>query len=273
MRYPAVAGRFYPAEPEALSREIEHCFTHDLGPGIPGDPSGDRRISAAVCPHAGYRASGMNAAHVYRSIAEDGLPEAYVIIGPDHYGVPFDTVMCGDEYLTPFGPCKVHTGIAEKLRQYIPDSLNAHRLEHSIEVQIPFIQYIDPDPHIVPIIMGDQTRRNADMLAGILRQACSDCDCVIIASSDLSHYIPKTKAKELDSLFLEKVAAKDVDGLYSAVVENRMSVCGYGPVAVAIMAAEPSEVKILSHTDSWDSIGYDENSVVGYGSAIMYGKK
>jgi len=157
MRYPAVAGRFYPLDRQELIEQIESCFSHKLGPGKIGRCKGERKIVGAVCPHAGYVCSGMNAAHVYKNIAEDGLPEAYVIIGPDHHGVPFDAVMCSDNYVTPLGECGVHNEIIGNLLEFVHDSPNAHRFEHSVEVQVPFIQYIDPKARIVPIIMMDQS--------------------------------------------------------------------------------------------------------------------
>ena len=270
MRYPAVAGRFYPIGKNELIESIESCFSSPLGPGFPGTCVNDRRISAAICPHAGYSASGSNAAHSFKAIAEDGLPEAYVVIGPDHYGVPFDVVMCSDDYLTPLGPCKVHKEIASKLRELIPDNANAHSREHSIEVEIPFLQYIDPDPRIVPIIMGNQDYRSAERLAECIKYACEGKDVVIIASSDLAHYVPKSVATELNGRVLDKIGKMDIRGMYSNISREHITVCGYGPIATAMMASDPSHVEVLKYSDSWDSLRYDADSVVGYGSAVMY---
>ncbi|MBO7351439.1 MAG: AmmeMemoRadiSam system protein B, partial [Candidatus Methanomethylophilaceae archaeon] len=198
MRYPAVAGRFYPLQRNELLDQIEWCFEHPLGPGRIGDCGNARRIRGALVPHAGYQCSGMNAAHAFKAIAEDGKPDAYIVIGPDHHGVPFDAVLCSDSYLTPLGECKVHEKIAAKLAQSITDSPNAHRFEHSIEVEVPFLQYIDPDARIVPIIMRRQDIDSAKRLGQKIREACEGYDVVVIASSDLSHYIPKETAEKLD---------------------------------------------------------------------------
>ena len=270
MRYPAVAGRFYPLEKKDLIKSIEACFEHDLGPGLPLNRGEKRSVRAAISPHAGYAASGMNAAHVYNRIAADGLPEAYIIIGPDHYGVPYEAVMCSDDYLTPLGPCKVHREITAELRKYIPDDCKAHRSEHSIEVQIPFIQYIDDDPKIVPIIMGRQDKGAAEMLSKVMRAVCKDHDVIVIASSDMAHYVPKHIGEQMNGLVLDRLESKDIDGMYSVIMQNEISVCGYGPMATAMMVAEPEKVEILKYSDSWDSLGYDKNSVVGYASAVMY---
>ena len=270
MRYPAVAGRFYSADKNELLADIEGCFLHEIGPGLPGNTGSERRISGAIVPHAGYMASGMNAAHVYKKIAEDGLPEAYVIIGPDHHGVPFKAVLCNEEFLTPLGPCKIHGDIVERLSELIPCSCAAHRYEHSVEVQVPFLQFIDKDPKIVPIIMRDQSKASAEKLAASIKEACKGRDVVIIASSDMAHYIPKDDAERLNSMVLEKIAGKDVDGMYSIVEKNGISVCGYGPMATAMLGAEPSKIEVLKYSDSWDSLKYDRNAVVGYGSVAMY---
>jgi len=270
MRYPAVAGRFYPAEKNELLADIRGCFIHDIGPGLPEHTGTERAIAAAIAPHAGYMASGMNAAHVYKKIAEDGLPEAYILIGPDHHGVPYRAVMCEEEYLTPLGPCKIHEDIAADLREKVPSDCGAHKYEHSVEVQVPFIQFIDKDPRIVPIIMRDQSKAAAERLAVSIKEACEGRDVIVIASSDMAHYIPKEDAERLNAMVLEKIRAKDVDGMYSVVEKNRISVCGYGPMATAILGAGPSEIEILKYSDSWDSLEYDRRAVVGYGSAVMY---
>lgn len=272
MRYPAVAGRFYPLKKEDLVLDIEACFRHRLGPGIPGSEGSTRRIVSAVSPHAGYMASGMNAAHTYKRIKEDGLPETYIIIGPDHHGVPFDFVMCSDDYLTPLGPCKTDKDMMSALTDLVPDSADAHRLEHSIEVQVPFIQYIDPDPRIVPIIMSKQDRRTAGRLADILAKVCKGKDVVIIASSDMSHYVPKQRATALDAEVIKNIVSLDADGIFDVVRAKRISACGYGPIATAILASSPGSAEVLKYSDSYDSLGGDPEAVVGYASAVMYRK-
>ncbi|MDR0523819.1 MAG: AmmeMemoRadiSam system protein B [Candidatus Methanoplasma sp.] len=273
MRPPAVAGTFYPADAPSLIREIEASFSHRLGPGMPGPEGDSRLISAAVCPHAGYMASGMNAAHAYRRILEDGLPDAYVIVGPDHRGVPYDAVMCGEGYRTPLGACEAHEGISRRLSRLVPDDPRAHAREHSIEVQVPFIQYIDPDPRIVTVVMRDQSLGAAMRLAAALREACEGEDVVMIASSDMAHYIPKREAARLNALVLDRLAAADAEGMYREIRDNRVSVCGYGPMAAALMFSGAAGAEVLAYSDSWDSLGGDPGAVVGYGSAVMRGAR
>ena len=270
MRLPAVAGRFYPGDAEGLRDMIEWCFDHPLGPGRPVAADGSRRIASAMAPHAGYVCSGMTAARTYRAIAEDGLPDLYVVVGPDHYGTAMGrTVLCSDDFMTPLGVCRSDREVCSKLAERFPDSPLAHAREHAVEVQLPFIQYIDPDPSIVAITMGDQSPGSAAELAGALREVCAGRDTVVIASTDMSHYIPKEEASRLDGMVLDRVADMDVPGMYRTVYENRVSMCGYGPTAVAMLFAGDGRARVLGHTDSYDSLGLDPGAVVGYSSAVF----
>ena len=268
MRHPAVAGRFYPDDRDALTGEIKRCFTHRLGPGMPGERRNERNIVSAIAPHAGYMASGMNAAHVYKAIAEDGLPEVYVIVGPDHYGINYDIAMCGEPYVTPTGVCKVHDEIAKRLRKMIPDDVRSHTREHSVEAQVPFIQFIDPNAKIIPIIMSDQSQRCAEQLSRTIEEACEGYDHVMIASSDLSHYVPKEKASSEGKEVIGKVCARDVKGMYDVIEKNNITACGYGPMAVA-MSSKCSSAKLLKYSDSSDSLGRSRE-VVAYASVAFY---
>ena len=267
MRYPAVAGRFYPNDKKALIKEIETCFTHDIGPGMPSSYGNERELRAVLAPHAGYRASGMNAAHAYKKIAEDGLPEVYVIIGPDHYGIPYDAAMCGGSYATPLGECKVHGIAAKRMRELIPDDPRAHMYEHSVEVQVPFIQYIDKNAEILPIIMSDQSQEAAKYLGNAIAEACEGLDHLIVASSDLSHYVPKERARSESTDVLERVCALDVPGMYKTIKDRRITACGFGPIATA-MGSGCSSAALLKYSDSGDSLGMDDE-VVAYASVAF----
>lgn len=269
MRHPAVAGRFYPQDPDDLEECIEWCFSHELGPGIPRGCSGERNIASVVVPHAGYVCSGMVAAHAFKELSEDGHPDAYVIIGPDHHGVCPGSILCSEGYATPLGICPTHTEICRRLSCMITDEPRAHTYEHSVEVEVPFIQYIDPDAHIVPILMGDQSIGSAERLAECLRRACDGFDVVVVASTDLSHYIPRDLASHLDGLVLDRICSLDVPGMYRTVRDNRVSMCGYGPTAVAMMMSGCCEASVLCHLDSFDSLGMDPDSVVDYASVTF----
>ena len=270
MRHPAVAGRFYPGDADELRDTIDWCFDHPLGPGRPGSSDGTRTIASVMAPHAGYVCSGMTAAHAYRAIAEDGIPDLYVVIGPDHYGTAMGrTVLCSDDFMTPFGVCRADREVCSKLAEIFPDSSRAHAREHAVEVQLPFIQYIDPDPRIVAITMGDQSPRSAMELASVLREVCAGRDVIVIASTDMSHYIPKEDATRLDGMVLDRIADMDVAGMYRTVYENRVSMCGYGPTAVAMLFAGDGNAHVLKYIDSYDSLGLDPAAVVGYSSVTF----
>ena len=268
MRYPAVAGRFYPNDRKALTESIERCFTHKLGPGLPGECRNERKIVSAIAPHAGYMASGMNAAHVYKEIAEDGLPEVYVIVGPDHHGIPYDIAVCGEPFATPLGVCGVHEDIIKKIKSSVPDDVHAHKYEHSVEVQVPFIQYIDKNAKIIPIIMSDQSQECARYLSNAIAEACEGVDHVVIASSDLSHYVPKGQASSEGKCVLDRICALDVNGMYDVIAERKITACGFGPMAVA-MSSGCRSAKLLKYSDSCDSLGSDRDGVVGYASVVM----
>jgi len=268
MRQPAVAGRFYSNNKESLTKEIRNCFTHPIGPGLPGKCRNERRIVSAIAPHAGYAASGMNAAHVYKAIAEDGPPEAYVIIGPDHHGIPYDVALCGVPYVTPLGVCGIHEEIAKRLKKEIPDDPPSHRYEHSVEVQVPFIQFIDPNAKIVPIIMGDQSEGCARFLSKAIAEACEGYDAIVIASSDLSHYVPKKRAHSESADVLKRVCDLDIRGMYNTITERDITACGFGPMAVA-MSSGGTNAKLLKYSDSDDSLGMS-NEVVAYASVAFY---
>lgn len=269
MRYPAVAGKFYPADKSALKESISGCFRHELGPGEIGSSDDKRTIKGVLVPHAGYSCSGMNAAHAYRKIAEDGLPDAYVIIGPDHYGIPFDSALCDEPYLTPFGECDVDLRIIDKLSEDIPVVAEAHRFEHSIEVEVPFIQYIDPNAKIVPLIMSDQSIESAKRIGRLVREACKGMDVIVIASSDMSHYVPKPIASVNDHALIDRICSMDINGIYD-VIRSGVTACGYGPISAMIEAISPANGKLLCYSDSYDALNYQKESVVGYASAIFY---
>lgn len=233
-----------------------------------GETEGRRLIKGALVPHAGYMCSGMNAAHAYKRIAEDGLPDVYIVIGPDHYGIPFDAALCDESYLTPLGECKVDLEMIDRLSGDIPVVAGAHRFEHSIEVEVPFIQYIDPDPKIVPLIMSDQSMESARRIGRLIREACEGKDAVVIASSDMSHYVPKHVATANDHVLIDRICSSDIDGIY-ATIRSGVSACGYGPISAMIEAISPTNGRLLCYSDSFDALDYQKESVVGYASAIF----
>src|SRR6266508_3989797 len=139
MRYPAVAGAFYEASREGLLRQIWECYTNPLGPGrVPDVKEGERRLLGLVVPHAGYMYSGPVAAHSYAALAEDGIPEHFVILGPNHHGLGAPVALCPEDHLTPLGTVPYDAVVGKPLVGGVIESdPEAHRQEHSIEVQLP----------------------------------------------------------------------------------------------------------------------------------------
>ena len=173
MRYPAVAGQFYSGTEEALVKEIESCYKSPIGPGeLPALSAGERRIRGVVAPHAGYVFSGPVAAHSFHALARDGFPKTFVIIGPNHSGMGSPVALTTQDFLTPLGEVSVDKDLAgELIRKGISDDILSHRYEHSVEVQLPFLQHISRDFKFLPITMMDQDYRTARDLGETLSGA------------------------------------------------------------------------------------------------------
>jgi AmmeMemoRadiSam system protein B len=280
VRRPCQAGAFYEGTAESLKRQIENCFLHELGPGkIPEvAKAGPRKVVGLVCPHAGYMFSGPVAAHAYYQLALDGKPDVVVVFGPNHsgYGSAL-AVMDEGVWRTPFGDVEVdgetaHQIVRESRIVDVDDS--AHRLEHSIEVQLPFLQYLyGAQFKIVPICFLMQDLPSARDVGKAVAKVLAEKNAVIIASSDMTHYEPQERAAKNDRLVLEAVEAMDEAKVYSVIESHRVSACGYGPIAALITAAKilgAKEAKLLCYKTSGDIIG-DYSSVVGY-AAVCFTK-
>lgn len=173
MRRPSVAGMFYEGGERALRDQIEQCFKGRLGPGrLPKVARGPRRILGGVSPHAGYVFSGMVAAHLYSRIADDGLPSAFVVLGPNHTGRGSGLAVTTQDFQTPLGVVKVDKDLAKAIRRdLVDDDEEAHAAEHSIEVQLPFLQYLSPEIRFVPLCMGFQDYEAATSVGKVIRDA------------------------------------------------------------------------------------------------------
>jgi len=281
MRRPsAVAGSFYPANPDKLIDLIRECFTHSLGPGkLPENPfaSSDTSLLGLVVPHAGYVYSGPVAAHAYYELSRRRVPRAIVIVGPNHTGLGTAlSTMIEGVWETPLGEVEVDSEVAKFLVnecEYLDIDPSALLYEHSIEVQLPFMQFIysrNPPP-IVPIVMSLQSPEIARSLAKALISALRRWDLVIVASSDWTHYEPYEEARRKDSLALKCVEAVDGDCLFEAIEKFSISACGYGPVATLLYVAKElgCRAKVLSYATSGDVTGL-KHSVVGYAAAAVY---
>jgi len=269
MRRPTVAGTFYAGDERSLRNQIESCFLGPLGPGkLPKIGSAKRRILGGMAPHAGYVFSGMIAAHLYSRIAEDGLPKTFVILGPNHTGRGSGLAITTQDFETPLGVVKVDRELAKAIRKDLVDEDDeAHRGEHSIEVQLPFLQYLSSDIKFVPICMGFQDYEAAISVGNTIRDAIKSKDVVVIASTDMSHYVSKETAKRKDGMALEAIRAMDPKRLFEVVRDENISMCGYGPVMAMLTACAGGRATVLKYATSGDV--QPMRDVVGYASAVI----
>lgn len=272
-RPPAVSGAFYEADPHRLRLRVEQCFDHPVGPGRRPRPWGSRRVRALVVPHAGLIYSGPVAAHAYLRLAEACEPAVVVIVGPDHHGVgPSIALAPQTRWQTPLGEVVTdHPVKAALLSGGVPQSDLAHRHEHSVEVQLPFLQVLGYRGAVLPIVMADQDQITAWRLAEVLAGALAGLDATIIASSDLSHYLPYEQAVRVDRAALAALASGDARRLLREVGSRSISMCGAGPVAAVLEAARrlgAGPVEVLRYATSGDTAG-DRDSVVGYAAASI----
>ena len=232
---------------------------------------GLREIVAIVVPHAGYYYSGPVAAHAYNELADDGVPDTAVILGPNHtgYGYPV-SVWVGAVWNTPFGEVEINEALARRLLgEVIEADETAHIHEHSIEVQLPWLQHLYESVRIVPIAMLAQDIETARAVGKAISR--SDDNLIVIASSDFTHYEPHNIAMEKDGSVIEAIVNLDEEELYERCERLNCTMCGYGPVASAIVAAKEMEAKrvsLLKYATSGDTSG-DFSQVVGYGSIVI----
>ena len=273
IRKPAVSGMFYAGTARELEEQIEWCYKHEVGPGaIPQvNSKGRREIVAIVVPHAGYYYSGPVAAHAYKELADDGIFDTAVILGPNHtgYGYPV-SLWAGASWSTPLGEVEIDKKLAQKLLgEMIKADEAAHIQEHSIEVQLPWLQYLYKKVKIVPITMLAQDIETARMVGKAISQAGDNL--IIIASTDFTHYEPYSIAKERDEAVIEAIIDLNEEELYERCESLNCTMCGYGPVASAIVAAKEMKAKkasLLKYATSGDTSG-DFSRVVGYGSIVI----
>ncbi|HEY4705077.1 MAG TPA: AmmeMemoRadiSam system protein B [Thermoplasmata archaeon] len=270
MRYPAVAGQFYERDATALRKQIDACYRHPIGPGrkpaVARD--GPRTLRGMVVPHAGYMYSGPVAAHAYAALARDGLPQAFVVLGPNHTGLGAAMALGAHDWETPLGVAEYDRDLGARiLKDPVTEDIIAHRHEHSIEVQLPFLQDLAGTVRFVPICMGLQDYRDAVEVGGIVRDAIAGRDVVVLASTDFCHYIPKAEAARRDRMAIDKILAFDVRGFYRTVQENDISMCGYGPAMAMMTAIGSAKPELLKYASSGDVTPMED--VVGYGAIAM----
>ena len=280
LRKPAVAGAFYPVNPDTLKELIRSCFLDDSGvgyvPELNSFEGGDYPVNVMV-PHAGYQYSGAIASHGYCEIVKNGFPEVFIILSPNHTGFGSEISIFNEgEWETPLGSVEVDGEFADAIIEssnIASADFHAHIREHSIEVQLPFLQYFSADFKIVPITMGRQDFVTSSDLSRAITDAANKLNrsyCVI-ASTDLSHFNNQEKANKVDGFVLEDIEEMNEFKLFEEVVQYNITMCGYGPVMTAIgvsKSCNKSSAEILAYGTSGDVTG-DLTSVVGYASGVF----
>ncbi|OAA28026.1 dioxygenase [Kosmotoga arenicorallina S304] len=267
------SGRFYAGFPEELKSQIEACFLHKIGPGeLPGSVVRELDSNVGlISPHAGYIYSGPVAAKGYYEIAKLGKPRRVILIGPNHsgYGKRLSVWPSG-EWSTPLGTLKIDEEFTNALvnsMEYLSFDTSAHLYEHSLEVQLPFLQYLFGDDFkIVTITMMDQRYEVSKRLAESIRGLMNEAGTLIIASSDLNHYEDHETTLKKDNFLIEHITKLDAKGLYEEATAKRISACGLGAISTVMMLF--GNVSVEKHATSGETSG-DYSHTVGYLSAVL----
>ena len=262
IRNSAVAGMFYYSDSQLLKKQLAMFF------------KSTRKDSciAVISPHAGYEYSGLTAAHAIASLANFSK---FIILGPNHNLIGYEfAIFDKGIWETPLGNCKIDEVLAAKLlkNNIVKVDINAHMYEHSIEVQLPFLQYRLLDFTFVPISIknisyDDGFAKKCTALGkSIARIVKTDRDIGVIASSDFSHYLPADVAREKDERAIEKIKRLDVKGFFRVLEEIDASICGYGGIAVVMAMAKELGLKNISiiHSSNSGDTTHDYSSVVSY---------
>ena len=278
IRKATVANAFYAGTKSELNNQLVECFTSRFGPGqVPKTAEhGPRKILGIVSPHAGYMYSGAVAANGYAKLAIDGLPEAFVILGPNHTGYGSGvSIMTEGGWETPLGVSPIDSVLAKQIQKgssIIDIDEEAHAYEHSIEVQLPFIQFLFKDAaKFVPICMMMQDLKTSRDIAKTLVDQLKGRDIFIVASSDFTHYEPHDTVVRKDQLAIDAITRLDEVALNELGESSKVTMCGYGPITTLISAAKllgGVRAELLTHKTSGDVTG-DKSAVVGYSSLVF----
>jgi AmmeMemoRadiSam system protein B len=289
IRNAAVAGQFYPGTERSLKQQIEECFLEKRGFGvIPVVKGIGDNLKGVVVPHAGFIYSGAIASHAYGRLAQQGFADTFIILGPNHTGMGSGvSVMTEGAWKTPLGTVSLDSSLARAIGTGIVDQdASAHTYEHSIEVQLPFLQYISQGRsfEFVPVCMMMQDYETVQEVGTTIAKSVQNSKkkIVIIASSDFSHagfnyqstppqgMRVDEYAQQQDALAIKKILGLDPDGLIRTIEEHNITMCGYGPVAAMLVAAKrlgAHKAELLKYGTSYEV--HPDSSCVGYGAIIV----
>ena len=269
VRHPAVAGRFYPKDPGRLRADLRSYLS-------PHEKKDDKKIDALACmvPHAGYAYSGHVAGAVFGKI---NIPRHCFVIGPNHTGLgrPL-SIMSEGEWETPLGTVPIATDLAKALMKAfspLTEDTEAHHAEHAIEVELPFLQILQPDIAFVPVALGTQQFDLLEPLGYALADviAAQSEPVLIVASSDMNHYENDAITRTKDARAIEQILRLDARGLFDVVKKENVSMCGLGPAVTMLAAAKRFEAvpsELIGYATSGDVSG-DRDMVVGYAGVVV----
>jgi len=265
VRHPAVAGRFYPGDPNILFYDVQSYLSPQT---VPAPALG------CVAPHAGYMYSGTVAGAVF---AQVDLPQRIIILCPNHTGKGHPlAIMSSGTWETPLGQAPIDSPLADALKKGFPsltEDADAHRNEHAIEVELPFLQARRPDFTFVPIALGtarfDTLEKLGEAIAAAVHAQAERI--LIVASSDMNHYESDTITRVKDHKAIERMLALDARGLFDVVMREEISMCGFGPAVVMLTAAKrlgATSAELIKYATSGDVSG-DREMVVGYAGVVV----
>jgi AmmeMemoRadiSam system protein B len=266
LRKPAVAGRFYPADSTTLQSQIA---------GFLSFPETKIKARGIMVPHAGYVYSGHVAGAVFSKVE---LPKRMIILCPNHKGLgPPLSILSSGEWEIPLGKVQIDTDLARRLMHHchlLTENADAHKHEHSLEVQLPFLYYLMKDFKFVPIAIGTSGYAVVEHLGMAIANTLKEIDeeILLIASSDMNHYESDDITRVKDMKAIEKILALDPKGLYEVIKAESISMCGYGPAIAMLYGTEfqePRQAELIKYATSGDVSG-DKREVVGYAGIAVY---
>ena len=278
MRYAAVAGTFYPSDSAKLKELISNCFKK--GAGLPKARDNNKEIKAVISPHAGFVYSGVCASFAYKTIAESKFPDVFIILGTNHQS--FDTCLCDEDFETPLGIVKNDKEFSKALNEsgVLLDN-DIHADEHSIEVQLPFLQTVfNSDIKIVPILVSQDFEGLAERIVSVAKKLRRSF--IVIASSDFTHYganydfVPfeddvKKNLYKLDKDAIDFILKLDDKGFIEYVKKTGATICGFLPITVLIRICrliKAKDAKLMNYYTSGDVVG-DYSNAVGYAAIVI----